>query len=125
LILHITTKKDWENALVIGEYIAPSLNTDGFIHCSGLDQTVDTANLFFKGQNGLILLCIEEKNLHSECRYENPVGVAGEQHDPRDNNVFPHIYGPINLSAVVKVIDFPTDEDGLFSFPKDLIDLFH
>lgn len=118
MILHITTKEDWKKAQKNGEYTAPSLTSEGFIHCSTIKQTVDTANIFFKGQNGLILLCIDEAKLKSECKYEDPSG--GGQHDPNVGNLFPHIYGPINISAVVKVVDFPSKNDGLFTLPKEL-----
>jgi uncharacterized protein (DUF952 family) len=118
MILHITTYKDWKEAQVKGEYTAPSINSDGFIHCSTIKQTVDTANIFFKGQNGLILLCIDENKLRSVCKYEDPTG--GGQHDPNVGKLFPHVYGPINISAVIKVIDFPTNENGLFALPKEI-----
>jgi uncharacterized protein (DUF952 family) len=119
MILHITTDKEWGKAQVEGEYIAPSLKTDGFIHCSTPKQTVDTANGFFKGQSGLVLLCVDENKIKSELKYEDPTGVGG-QYDPRDSNLFPHIYGPINNSAVIKVVDFPSDEYGLFELPKEI-----
>jgi uncharacterized protein (DUF952 family) len=119
MILHITTPNEWEQARLKGEYTAPSLESDGFIHCSTIKQTVDTANIFFRGQNGLILLCIDENKLKSECKFENPVG--GGQHDPAVGNLFPHVYGPINLSAVIKVVDFPADDNGIFALPKEII----
>lgn len=119
MILHITTLKEWEKAKLEGEYTTPSLKSDGFIHCSTLKQTVDTANIFFKGQNGLVLLCMDESKLKSECKYEDPCG--GGKHDPNVGNLFPHIYGAINISAVVKIVDFPTDENGLFRLPKELM----
>jgi len=118
MILHITTKVDWAEALKIGEYRAASLESDGFIHCSTLIQTVDTANIFFKGENGLILICIDEEKLKPEYKYEDPSG--GGLHDPSVGRLFPHVYGPINLTAVIKVIDFPTNEEGLFTLPKEL-----
>ena len=68
MILHITTHQEWEKALIEGAYTPPSLQSDGFIHCSTLKQTVDTANIFYKGQHGLVLLCIDENNLESECK---------------------------------------------------------
>jgi uncharacterized protein (DUF952 family) len=119
MILHITTHKDWENALIEGEYNAPSLKSDGFIHCSTIKQTVDTANIFFKGQQGLVLLCIDENKLKHECKYEDPSG--GGKHDPSVGNLFPHIYGPINISAVINVVDFPSNENGLFTLPAEII----
>jgi uncharacterized protein (DUF952 family) len=118
MILHITTRQSWEEAQKAGEYKAPSLNSEGFIHCSTSKQTVDTANLYFKGQKGLVLLCIDENKLIAECRFEPPAG--GKQHDQETGNLFPHIYGPINLSSVIRVVDFPTDENGLFKLPPVL-----
>jgi uncharacterized protein (DUF952 family) len=120
MILHITTKKEWEKAQIEGQYIAPSLDTNGFIHCSTINQTADTANLFFKGQSGLLLLCIDEKKLKSECRYEDPAGNGVAQHDPRNGSLFPHIYGPINLSSVIAVTDFPSNGNEIFELPKDI-----
>jgi uncharacterized protein (DUF952 family) len=120
MILHITTQIDWEKALKDGEYTAPSLQLEGFIHCSTLKQTTDTANIFFKGQNGLILICIDENKLTSECKYEDPSG--GGHHDPNVGSLFPHVYGPINISAVIKVLDFPPDENGSFALPDGIRD---
>ena len=118
MILHITTRQDWDNALKNKAYTAPSIETEGFIHCSTIKQAVETANIFFKGQKGLILLCIDEAKLESVCKYEDPTGAG--LHNPDNGKLFPHIYGPINLSAVVKVLDFPVNENGSFSLPKEL-----
>jgi len=118
MILHITTDKEWRKAQVEGEYTAPSLKTDGFIHCSTAMQTIDTANIFFKGQSGLVLLCIDENKLKSECRYEDPAG--GGHSYPNLGELFPHVYGPIPISAVIKVVDFPSNENGLFTLPQEL-----
>jgi uncharacterized protein (DUF952 family) len=118
MILHIPTHKEWETAQLQGKFTAPSLATEGFIHCSTLKQATDTANIFFKGQNGLALLCIDENKLQSKCKFEDPTG--GGNHDPNVCNLFPHIYGPINLAAVIKVVDFPTNENGFFTLPTEI-----
>jgi uncharacterized protein (DUF952 family) len=119
MILHITTHKDWENAKLEGEFSTLSLSSEGFIHCSTLKQTVETANIFFKGQDGFALLCIDENKLKSECKYEDPAG--GGNHDQTPGKLFPHIYGPINISAVIKVVDFPRNESGFFTLPEEII----
>ena len=119
MILHITTHKEWEKAQSEGEYTAPSLKSEGFIHCSTIKQTTDTANIFFKGQKGLALLCIDENKLKSECKYEDPTG--GGKHDPAVGNLFPHIYGPINIPAVIKIVDFPPNKDGSFTLPGEIM----
>jgi len=121
MIVHITTQNNWELAKAQGEYTSPSLNTDGFIHCSTVRQAADTANLFFKGQTGLVLLCIDEKKLTAECRFEGPAGGGGNRHDPRNVTLFPHIYGPINNAAVFKVVDVPLNKSGEFEVPEELL----
>jgi uncharacterized protein (DUF952 family) len=57
--------------------------------------------------------------LESECKYEDPTG--GGQHNPAVGNLFPHVYGPVNLAAVIKVVDFPVDENGFFALPEEII----
>lgn len=121
MILHITNYKDWEAGITAGEYTAASLQSEGFIHCSTIKQAVDTANIFFKGQQGLVLLCIDESKLTAECKYEAPSG--GGKHDPAVGNLFPHVYGSINISAVIKVVNFPAGPDGLFSLPNEIKEL--
>ncbi len=118
MIYHITTRKDWEKAKTKNEYTAPSLQTEGFIHCSTLKQIADTANVFFKGQTGLAILCLDEHKLQSEVKFEDPTG--GGQHDPNVGKLFPHVYGPVNITSVVQVIDFPPDEKGFFSLPEGM-----
>jgi uncharacterized protein (DUF952 family) len=118
MILHITSHAEWKEAVLIGQYAAPSLRVEGFIHCSSANQVVDTANIFFSGQSGLVLLCIDESRLTAEVKFEDPTG--GAKHDPPMEELFPHIYGPINLDAVIKVVDFPPNEDGTFSLPDDI-----
>ena len=118
MIVHITTKEDWKRAQSNRKYIASSLDNVGFIHCSTVRQVVDTANLFFKGQKELILLCIDENRLKSELKYEDPTG--GKKHAPNVGNLFPHVYGPINLDAVKKIVEFPSNESGYFTLPIEL-----
>ncbi|MBN1436719.1 MAG: DUF952 domain-containing protein [Sedimentisphaerales bacterium] len=108
MILHITKRSEWEEAVLAGEYGAASLNAEGFIHCSKAEQVVRVANFLFAGQEGLVLLCIDEEKLTAEVRYENLEG--GEE-------LFPHVYGSVNLDAVVDVVGFPTEADGRFCLP--------
>ena len=115
MIMHITSHSDWKAARAAGKYTAASLQTDGFIHCSTAKQVTDTASVFFKGQKGLALLCIDEAKLTAEVKYEPPTGG----HDPGVGALFPHVYGPINLDAVVRVVDFPPNPDGSFTLPRE------
>jgi len=110
MIYHITPLADWQRALQDGQYTAASLNSEGFIHASTRDQVVGTANLFYNGQAGLVLLGIDPAKLAAELRYDTVTTHGGEQQ-------FPHIYGPLNLDAVFEVMTFEPLPDGSFRFP--------
>jgi uncharacterized protein (DUF952 family) len=116
LIYHIARKAEWDEALRQGGYEPASLRTEGFVHCSTLEQTLGTANRFFRGQLDLVLLCIEPSRLTAEVRLEPPADVSEE----RARELFPHVYGPINLDAVIKVVAFPCEADGSFRLPEGL-----
>ncbi|HEY5729836.1 MAG TPA: DUF952 domain-containing protein [Anaerolineales bacterium] len=117
MIFHITTRKDWEAAQTKGEYIVESLRAEGFIHCSTLSQILPVAEKFYKGQSGLVLLLIEPTLLTSELKWEAPSGGTPPSGVP-EGDPFPHIYGPINLDAVVNVLDFIKDSNGDWSMPS-------
>ena len=99
-----------------GEYHADSLSTEGFIHCSTRSQIVGVANTFYHGQHGLVLLVINPDKLDSEVKWEPP--AEPEPTHAREGELFPHVYGPINLGAVTNVIPFEPDADGNFTLPK-------
>lgn len=111
MIFHITYREQWEQAKVSGSYQSDTLDTEGFIHCSTFVQVVNTANRYFQSQTGLLLLCIDVDKVQAEIKYG---GVE-------DYNLFPHIYGRLNLDAVVKIIAFEPGMDGLFKLPQELV----
>ena len=115
MILHITSRAEWADAQARGEYIAPSLNAEGFIHCSTEKQVLHVANAFYRGRNDLVLLLIDESKLKPELKWEAPAGPPAPGISESDS--FPHIYGAINLSAVASVLDFAPDPSGKFVLP--------
>lgn len=108
-IIHITKRQEWERAKNIGIYRAESLESEGFIHCSKATQITKVANRFFRNQTELVLLFIDADKVKAEIRYEMA-----------DGELFPHIYGELNLDAVYEVIDFEPGEDGLFELPLEV-----
>jgi uncharacterized protein (DUF952 family) len=110
LIFHITSKAEWLEAQSRGEYIAPSLQSEGFIHCSTEKQVLHVANAFYRGRIDLVLLQIDEAKLNSGLKWEPPAGPPAPGISTSDQ--FPHIYGPINLTAVVSAPDFTPNSDG-------------
>jgi uncharacterized protein (DUF952 family) len=95
-----------------GVYRGDTLDSQGFIHCSTFQQIIKVANAVFHAQEGLLLLCIATNKVQAEIRYES---AGGEE-------LYPHIYGPLNLDAVVKAVDFEPAKNGNFVLPKEIAD---
>ncbi len=117
-ILHIASNEAWLAAEKNGTYHTDSLSTEGFIHCSTSSQIVDVANTFYHGQHGLVLLVIDPGKLEAECKWELP--AEPEPTHAVEDDLFPHVYGPLKLDAVIKKISFEPDEDGSFTLPDEL-----
>jgi len=116
MIFHITPRTAWDEAQQRGDYRAESLATEGFIHCSTISQVLPVAESFYKSQNGLVLLVIEPTLLSSDLIWEPPSGGSPPSGVP-EGDPFPHIYGSINLDAVVKVVDLKKNADNKFILP--------
>jgi len=107
---------EWDKAKECGEYRAPSLEREGFIHCSTEKQVVHVANAFYRGQKDLVLLAVDETRLEPEVKWEPPAEPVAPGHSPADQ--FPHIYGAINVEAVASVLDLEPDPvTETFNFP--------
>ena len=115
-ICHIVKRSEWELAVARGSYAAASLRAEGFIHCSTVAQVIDTANRFYRGQDGLVVLCIDESRLSAQLRYEAAAGAHGEA----VGDLFPHLYGELNFDAVVRVVELPCEADGSFLLPDEM-----
>ncbi|HMZ07724.1 MAG TPA: DUF952 domain-containing protein [Anaerolineales bacterium] len=114
MILHITSKSEWADAQVRGEYTAPSFASEGFIHCSTEKQILNVANAFYRGRTDLVVLNLTEARIKPELKWEAPAGPPAENISEAD--LFPHIYGPINLDAIASALDFqPDPTTGLFN----------
>ena len=106
IIFHITTRAAFpRNA---ASYSPEKFQAEGFIHCSTPDQVVKVADARFRGQTGLVLLCIDSDKVRAEIRYENLEG--GQE-------LFPHIYGELNTDAVLQVLEFEPGAEGYFTLP--------
>ena len=95
IIYHVTSAEEWNVAKEKGSYEAPSLRSEGFIHCSQDHQVAGVLERYFVGKDGLVKLVIDTDKL--ESRYVS-------EWSPSVQDTFPHIYGPINVSAVIEVI---------------------
>jgi len=118
LIYHITPRIDWDAAKENGSYITASLAIEGFIHCSTDQQAAHVANAFYSGQKDLVLLVIDTEHLNANLQWDPPAHRAPEKAPTMLRGEFPHIYGALNLDAVVEVRDFAPNADGIFAFPN-------
>ncbi len=96
IIYHITTKEEWIIAQVNDYYETPSLAMEGFIHCSTANQVQDVLERYFAGKTNLVKLVIATDLLSNELKCELAPSV---------NEEFPHVFGTLNLDAVVEVVE--------------------
>jgi glutathione S-transferase len=110
-IYHIAAAADWTRAQRDGQYTMSTrgrtLAEEGFIHTSAAGQVALVANAFYQGEPDLLLLVIDPGLVAEEIRYEHVPGQA---------QPYPHIYGALNVDAVVQTRPFHPDPDGQFSF---------
>jgi glutathione S-transferase len=111
LIYHIAFAADWDQAQRDGQYTMSTrgrtLAEQGFIHAGTAHQVASVANAIYRGSRELLILVINPSRVKSEIRYEQ---VSGS------DDLFPHIYGPLNVDAVIETRLFEPDADGRFSF---------
>lgn len=96
MIYHITTHQSWKSALQQGFYEAASLKSEGFIHTSKAEQVKGVLERYYSKEKNLLLLHIDENKVTPEIKWE----LA-----PSINEEFPHIYGKLNVDAVIKITE--------------------
>jgi uncharacterized protein (DUF952 family) len=110
MIYHMLPVTVWQAQLAGQPYVHISLTSEGFIHASGTKaQLLWVANRFFAKEPGeFAVLCIDEAKVRAEVRWE-----------AADDWLFPHIYGPLNLDAVVAVVSMSRHATGEFALPAE------
>jgi uncharacterized protein (DUF952 family) len=99
-LYHITSSTAAVDASQRGEYTPAAFGREGFIHCSYAHQVRATLERIFSGRTDLVVLEIDPDKLSCKIVDENLEGGA---------ELFPHIYGHLPMSAVVKVHSLPLD----------------
>lgn len=93
LIYHIVPAKDWAKYETQPEYEAGSLQTEGFIHLSEEHQVAGVLERYYQNVPDLVVLHVDADRLTHELKYERST----------NDEEFPHLYGPLNTDAVVKI----------------------
>ncbi len=111
LLLHMTTRALWAEAVPTGRYAAASVAEEGFIHLSTTRQVQLPATALFRGRSDIVLLCIDADRLDAVVLWE-----PGDPADPEGMR-FPHLYGTLPVSAVRAVVAYRPAADGTFATP--------
>ena len=110
-IFHICYASEWNNAIQTGAYLGSTQDKkDGFIHFSTKDQLFESTNLHYAGKSGLVLLTVNSKSLGKALKWEKS----------RKEKLFPHLYGPLPVAAVLMVDHILLKRNGSHSFPSKL-----
>ncbi|MHB1090321.1 MAG: GNAT family N-acetyltransferase [Ilumatobacteraceae bacterium] len=117
-IFHLTTRQVWD--LRPSDYTHPSLETEGFIHCSTLHQLTSVANKYYLNTSEVIVLVIDPERLTSHVRWEAPRYPDGTPAEPV-HLLYPHIYGEINSDAVIDIVDMARDTSGRYRLPARML----
>ncbi|MGL4243311.1 MAG: DUF952 domain-containing protein [Beijerinckiaceae bacterium] len=111
LVYKITPRAAWSAAEAAGVFTgAPVDLADGFIHFSAAHQARETAAKHFAGQADLLIVAVDAEKLGDAMTWE--VSRGGDR--------FPHLYGPLPMSAVRSVAELPLGADGRHVFPADV-----
>lgn len=102
--LHLTACETWLRQANGSEYLPEGFEKEGFIHCTdGVEGVLAAGNRYYTADTRpYCLLFIETAALRSRIIYED------------DRQIFPHIYGPLNIDSVVDVKSVVRAEDGTF-----------
>jgi uncharacterized protein (DUF952 family) len=112
-LYHLALASDWDTARAgLTGYRTSTLGQDladvGFIHCSYADQVRGIADRVYHDRDDVLLLTIDQQRLTSR-EVDEPVEGSDEE--------YPHVYGPIDLEAVVAVTPLVLHADGTLELP--------
>ena len=108
IIFKICSASLWSQAETEGSFLGAEIDlADGFIHFSTAEQVAETARLHFSGMGDLLLIAVDGSRLGEALRYETSRGSA----------LFPHLYGPLPLDAVLWVKPMMLNPDGGHTLP--------
>ena len=109
MIYKICPASAWREAERQGVYRGSADDIrDGFIHFSVASQVAETARKHYSGQTGLFLIAVDADALGDALRWERS----------RNDELFPHLYGDLDLGAVTGVLDMRARSDGTHDIPE-------
>lgn len=110
-IYHLVEPAAWE-ANPTADYAVALLDAEGFTHCAFAHQVAPASNRFYPNAPALLAVQLDPDRLTSPLRIEPPSPTS------TSNQKYPHVYGPLQRSAVVKVHVLTRDAGGRWVFPS-------
>ncbi len=93
MIFHVVTEAHWNEQISDSHFAPHSFLQEGFIHCCTGDQLPGVLERYYQGQFGLLVLHLDENKLEHPITYEKAT----------NDELFPHLYGRINKTAVISI----------------------
>jgi uncharacterized protein (DUF952 family) len=100
----LESAENLDAAFAAGELIRDDLKHEGFIHASPAEQLTRVANKHYRNVKRLRCAVVEKAKVRPEVKYE-----------PATGGLYPHIYGPLNMDAVVRVVEIAPGPDGAYA----------
>lgn len=111
-IYKIMSAKAWRDFQLLGVFEGSDVDkADGYIHFSTMDQLAETLEKHYAGQQGLVVLEVDDASLNADALKWEPA---------RNGALFPHLYETLSLTAVRQALSVALLDDGRFALPEDL-----
>jgi uncharacterized protein (DUF952 family) len=111
-LVHLVGRAEWDAAIVAGgPYRPPGADRDGFVHLSSPAQVLVPAERLLPGRDDLVVVVLDPRRLRGEVRWEEGV-------PPEPGMLFPHLYGDVDLDAVMAVVPLRRGADGRYVAPE-------
>lgn len=111
IIYKIVSTHEWALAEAEGHFIGSPVDIDdGYIHFSTASQAAETARRHFAGRRNLLLVGIDSGTLGEALKWE----------PSRGGDLFPHLYGVLDLATVANIWPLLLDENGMHVLPDEL-----
>jgi uncharacterized protein (DUF952 family) len=106
-LFHVCSEDELRQARALGAHRPASLASDGFVHLARGTQVIQVLQHFFAGRDGLVLLAIDPARLVHALKFEAAAPVGAQPAAGDEGDSFPHVYGPLNLDAIVDAVRLP------------------
>jgi uncharacterized membrane protein/uncharacterized protein (DUF952 family) len=99
----LSSRKEYEQARTEGELVRDSIASEGFIHASPKNQLTRIANKYYKATEQPLVVVVNKSLIKPKVKWE-----------PATGGLYPHIYGAMNASAIIKIVPIALGDDGYF-----------